>query len=141
MVNGTSPPPPPGDTQLPFDMLFITMFYTCHVTEVGCHMGEQLRIRKSLKLYIVLNKNILKGNTYFDFQNVGFNIRPIFFLDTSNVCPLIPTIKFLKNIFLFLLMMYFTCYDVIARYRREPTIREGKQSSKTNHSRRKWIAE
>ena len=34
LVNWTSPPPPPHDTQLPFDMLFITMFYTCHVKEV-----------------------------------------------------------------------------------------------------------
>ena len=46
-------PPPPRDTQLPFDMLFITMFYTCHVKEVVYHRGEQIRIRKSLKLYIV----------------------------------------------------------------------------------------
>ena len=43
----------PRDTQLPFDMLFITMFYTCHVKEVVYHRGEQVRIRKSLKLYIV----------------------------------------------------------------------------------------
>ena len=42
--------PPPRDTQLPFDMLFITMFYTCHVKGVVYHRGEQLRIRKSLKL-------------------------------------------------------------------------------------------
>ena len=40
-------PPPPCDTQLPFDMLFITMFYTCLVTEVVYHRGEQHRIRKS----------------------------------------------------------------------------------------------
>ena len=45
------PPPPLRDTQLPFDMLFITMFYTYHVKEVVYHRGEQLRIRKSLKLY------------------------------------------------------------------------------------------
>ena len=44
----------PHDTQLPFDMLFITMLYTCHVMEVVYHRGEQLRIRQNLKLYIVL---------------------------------------------------------------------------------------
>ena len=37
LVNGTSSPP--RDTQLPFDMLFMTMFYTCHVTEVVYHRG------------------------------------------------------------------------------------------------------
>ena len=52
---------PPRDTQLPFDMLFITMFYTCHVTEVVYHRGEQLRIRKSLKIYIVLYRNTMKN--------------------------------------------------------------------------------
>ena len=50
----------PRDTQLPFDMLFITIFYTCHVTEVVYHMREQLRIRKSLKLYIFLYRNAMK---------------------------------------------------------------------------------
>ena len=29
----------PRDTQLPFDMLFITIFYTCYVTEVVYHRG------------------------------------------------------------------------------------------------------
>ena len=48
LVNGTSFT---RDTQLPFDMLFIAMFYTYHVTEV---VGIQLCIRKSSKLYIVL---------------------------------------------------------------------------------------
>ena len=52
---------PPRDTQLPFDMLFITMFYPCHVTEVVYHRGEQLRIRKSLKLYIVFYRNTMKN--------------------------------------------------------------------------------
>ena len=61
LVNGTSFPPPPRDTQLPFDILFITMFYTCHVKEVAYHRGEQLRIRKSLKLYIVLYRNTMKN--------------------------------------------------------------------------------
>ena len=51
------PPPPPADTQLPFDMLFITMLYTCHVTEVVYHRGEQLRIRKKIKtLYSLIKK-------------------------------------------------------------------------------------
>ena len=40
LVNETSPPPPPRDTQLPFDMSFITMLYTCHVTEVVYHRGN-----------------------------------------------------------------------------------------------------
>ena len=30
----------PYDTQLPFDMLFIVMFYTCRVTELVYHMGD-----------------------------------------------------------------------------------------------------
>ena len=30
---------PPRDTQIPFDMLFITMFYTCLVTGVVYHRG------------------------------------------------------------------------------------------------------
>ena len=51
--------PPPRDTQLPFDMVFITMFYTCLVTEVVYHRGEHHRIRKSIKLYIVLQRNAL----------------------------------------------------------------------------------
>ena len=38
--------PPPRDTQLPFDILFINMFYTCLVTEVVYHRGEQHHIRK-----------------------------------------------------------------------------------------------
>ena len=32
-------PPPPRDTQLPFDMVFITMFYTRLVMEVVYHGG------------------------------------------------------------------------------------------------------
>ena len=46
--------PNPRDTQLPFDVLFITMFYTCIVTGVVYQRGERHRIRTSLKLYIVL---------------------------------------------------------------------------------------
>ena len=37
----------PRDTQLPFDVLFITMLYTCHLTEVVYYRVEQLRIRKN----------------------------------------------------------------------------------------------
>ena len=37
------------------------MFYTCHVKEVVYHRGEQLRIRKSLKLYIVSYRNTMKN--------------------------------------------------------------------------------
>ena len=52
--------PPPRDTQLPFDMVFITMFYTCLVTEVVYRGGGGgHRIRKSLQLYIVLQRNAL----------------------------------------------------------------------------------
>ena len=36
------------------DTLFITILYTCHVTEVVYHRGEQLHIRKKIKLYIAL---------------------------------------------------------------------------------------
>ena len=43
LVNGTLPPP--RDTELPFDMTFITMFYTCLVTEVVYHRREKHRIR------------------------------------------------------------------------------------------------
>ena len=45
--------PPPRNTQLPFDMLFITMLhvYTCHVTEV---------VNKKIKLYKVLYRNAMK---------------------------------------------------------------------------------
>ena len=35
-----APPPLPCDTQLPFCMLFITMFYTCLVTEAVYHGGS-----------------------------------------------------------------------------------------------------
>ena len=55
--------PPPGDTQLAFDMVFITMFYTCLVTEVVFHEGGRgggkHRIRKSVNLYIVLQRHTL----------------------------------------------------------------------------------
>ena len=37
LVNGTSAP---RDIQLPFDMLSITMLYTCNVTEVMYHRGK-----------------------------------------------------------------------------------------------------
>ena len=46
----------PCDTQLPFDMLFIIMLYTCHVTEVVYQRGEQLRIRKKIKTLYSLKK-------------------------------------------------------------------------------------
>ena len=58
LVNGTSPPP--RDTQLPFDMLFITMFYTCHVTEVVYHRGggggTALYKKKFKTLYSLIQK-------------------------------------------------------------------------------------
>ena len=47
----------PRDKQLPFDMLFITMFYNCNVKGVVYHRGEQLRIRKKFKtLYSLIQK-------------------------------------------------------------------------------------
>ena len=71
--------PPPRDTQLPFDLLFIIMFYTCDVNEVVYHRGEQLRIRKSLKLYIFLYRNTMK--------NIKISLNKIFYTYTT----LIPT--------------------------------------------------
>ena len=71
------PTPPPShlqsDTQLPFDILFITMFYMCLVTEVMYHRGEQHRIRKKLKSLYILVKGIVTNccaheqNTIRDF--------------------------------------------------------------------------
>ena len=47
----------PRDTQLPFDMLFITMFYTCHVTEVVYHRGGTASYKKKFKtLYSLIQK-------------------------------------------------------------------------------------
>ena len=46
LVNGTSFP---CDTQLPFGMLFITMFYTCLVVYHTGGGGRQRRIRKIKK--------------------------------------------------------------------------------------------
>ena len=50
--------PPHRDTQLPFDMLFITMSYTCHVTEVVYHRGgETASYKKKFKtLYSLIQK-------------------------------------------------------------------------------------
>ena len=47
---------PPRNTQLPFDILFITMFYTCLVTEVVVSQGEQHRIKHNWILYILSKK-------------------------------------------------------------------------------------
>ena len=69
----------PRDTQLPFDMLFITMFYTCHEKEVVYHREEQFRIRKSSKLYIDLNRNTMK--------NIKISLNKIWYTYTA----LIPT--------------------------------------------------
>ena len=49
----------PRDTQLPFDMLFITMFYTCHVTEDGVSQGGTASYKKKFKtLYSLIQKDI-----------------------------------------------------------------------------------
>ena len=55
LVNETYPPP--RDTQLPFDMLFITILYTCYVAEVVYHRGgggTASYKKKKMKLYMVL---------------------------------------------------------------------------------------
>ena len=52
------PPPHPRDTQLPFDMLSITMLYTCHVTEVVYHGGRAASFKKKIKiLYSLIKKS------------------------------------------------------------------------------------
>ena len=61
----------PRETQLPFDMLFITIIYTCYVKGVVYHREEQLRIRKSLKLYIVLYRNTMK-NIKISLNNIWY---------------------------------------------------------------------
>ena len=50
---------PPCDTQLPSDTLFVTTIYTHILKEIVYHRGEQYRIRKSIKLFIVLQRNAL----------------------------------------------------------------------------------
>ena len=50
------------------------------------------RLLKKTKIYILKGRR----NTYFDFQNVGFIMRTNC-LDTSNLYPFIPTIKFLSK--------------------------------------------
>ena len=57
--------PHPRDTQLPFDMSFTTMFYTCHVTEVGgggtASYKKKFKTLYSLtKKYNEKHKNIVK---------------------------------------------------------------------------------
>ena len=59
LVSGLLNAPPPHDTQLPYDILFITMFYTCLVREVVYHRGEQHRKRKKLNPYIFFQRNAL----------------------------------------------------------------------------------
>ena len=49
----------PCVTQLPFYMVFITMFYTCLVTEAVYHRGGTASYTKKFKLYIVLQRNDL----------------------------------------------------------------------------------
>ena len=47
----------PRDTQLPFGMIFIAMFYTCHVKEVVYHRGGTASYKKKFKtLYSILQK-------------------------------------------------------------------------------------
>ena len=55
--------PPPLDTQLPFDILFITMFYTCLVTEVMYHRGGggAASYKKKLKSLYILSKKCPDG--------------------------------------------------------------------------------
>ena len=68
---------PSCDTQLPFDMGTITMFYTCLVTEVVYHGGGHHRIRKSLKLYIVLQRNAL--------EDIKISIIGIYYANTAPI--------------------------------------------------------
>ena len=58
--------PPPRDTQLPFDMLFITMFYTCHVTEVVYHRGGTAYKKKFKTLYSLIQKYNEKHKSLFE---------------------------------------------------------------------------
>ena len=50
----------PRDTQLPFDMLFITMFYTCHVKEGGGTASYKKKFKTLYKIFLYRNtmKNI-----------------------------------------------------------------------------------
>ena len=56
--------PPPRDTQLPFDMVFITMLYTCLETEVVYYRGggRQHHIRKKFKTLYSLTKKCPGGH-------------------------------------------------------------------------------
>ena len=61
-------------------MVFITMFYTCLVTEVVYHGeggGGQHRIWKSIKLYIVLQRNALVDIKLSIFDICYANTFPI----------------------------------------------------------------
>ena len=62
--------PPPRDTQLPFDMLFISMFYTCHVKEVVYHRGGGTASYK--KKFKTLNSLIQKYN-----ENIKISLNKI----------------------------------------------------------------
>ena len=46
----------PRETQLPFEMFFITMFYTCHVKEVVYKRGNSFFKKKFKTLYSLIQK-------------------------------------------------------------------------------------
>ena len=64
------------DTQLPFDILFITMFDTCLVTEVMYHRGEQHHKRKKLKSLYILSKKCPDGHKKSRLLIFVMQIRP-----------------------------------------------------------------
>ena len=100
------------------------------------------QVLKKLSLSIVVLYTERKKKRIFWLSKHLVYYKNKLCLDTSNLYPLIPTIKFLNKFLYFLLMMHFTCNDVIAKYRHAPTIREGNQNSKTKKLSKKmdrWI--
>ena len=59
-------PPPPHDTQLPFEILFITTIYTCLLKEVVYH-GGTVSYKKKLKSLYTLSKKCPDGLKNLDY--------------------------------------------------------------------------
>ena len=103
--------------------------------------------RISAKLYLYMQYcytllNILEGkrNAYFDFQNVGFILRTDFVLIPAIYTHWYRQLNSFTNFFNFCwwrIQLDVTSLPRIGVHR----LCEGNQSSKTNHFRRKWIAE
>ena len=68
------------------------MFYTCHVKEVVYHRGEELRIRKSLKLCIVLYRNTMK-NIKISWNKIWYTYTAL--IPTNMMFSLLNKCKFL----------------------------------------------